>query len=612
MKRIIPYILIVAVAALFNSCDKPTEEQKQADALFQKITKVYTLNPDGSMDYRYQHELDLHTHYAFNRLYGETFIVYNPEHQTLEVNRSETQTAEGEMVASPDNAFNEVLPRFASGAPPYHHLREMVVTHTGLEKNSTIFVDYNIHSEAGYKPFLMENAILAESSPVRELVIKVRFPKDKDLNYQLLNAGENLNISNKGDMKEYKWVFRDLEATSKEDHQPAYHEHLPRLIFSTANFKDATSWFMDQYSYSLPSSADASLDDVLKDKENRMDSILALQDMVVNHVNHFDIPMEYKGYTLHSNEQVLENNGGTTFEKTLLLASLLKKAGIQEAQPLVIEPDAFHSKEVGDLNSFREYYVKVPRGNHSLYLSAIEQTGYNNLYEHAGEVNVLFDKASGSAQAEKPEQRVSRHHLKGSFNMKNARNIQGEVTATLTHCENPYLTIQKDEQSVKSMLSSAFPASAISEFEVQSTSPAETRVDYKINQQRSPDQQNGYRFITIPQSQTGLENWHRGVLTGERSAPVGLDWPMDIRYQYTLVYPETVELVTPPANVRKNTEVGMLNITIQKEDGEVSIDRQLQIDREVIAPENYAAFNEMISLWRKDNYRTLTFKEKKK
>ncbi|MBS3806255.1 MAG: DUF3857 domain-containing protein [Bacteroidales bacterium] len=612
MKRIIPYILIVAVAALFNSCDKPTEEQKQADALFQRITKVYTLNPDGSMDYRYQHELDLHTHYAFNRLYGETFIVYNPEHQTLEVNRSETQTAEGEMVASPDNAFNEVLPRFAAGAPPYHHLREMVVTHTGLEKNSTIFVDYNLHSEAGYKPFLMENAILAESSPVRELVIKVRFPKDKDLNYQLLHAGENLNISNNGDMKEYKWVFKDLEATSKEDHQPAYHEHLPRLIFSTANFKDATSWFMDQYSYSLPSSADASLDDVLKDKENRMDSILALQDMVVNHVNHFDIPMEYKGYTLHSNEQVLENNGGTTFEKTLLLASLLKKAGIQEAQPLTIVPDTFYSQDIGDLNSFREYYVKVPQGNHSLYLSALEQNHFNSLYEHAAEVNVYFDKASGSSQVERPDQPISKHHLKGSFTMKNKRNIQGEVSATLTHCENPYLTIQKEEQSVKSMLSSAFPASGISEFEVQSTSPAETRVDYKINQELSPQQQNGYRFISIPQSQTGLEQWHMGVLTNERTTPVGIGWPLDIRYQYTLAYPEALELVSQPVSIEKDTEVGMLKINIRKENREVRIDRQLQIEGDLIAPEKYADFREMLNLWKKDNYRTLTFKENKK
>jgi len=611
MKRIIPYILIVAVAALFNSCDKPTEKQKQADALFQKITKVYTLNPDGSMDYQYQHELDLHTHYSFNRLYGETFIVYNPEHQKLEVNRSETRTSEGEMVASPDNAFNEVLPRFASGAPPYHHLREMVVTHTGLEKHSTIFVDYTIHSEAGYKPFLMENALLAESSPVRELIIKVRFPKDKDLNYQLLNAEENLNISNNGDIKEYKWVFKDLESTPKEDHQPAYHEHLPRLIFSTANFQEATSWFMDQYSYDLPASADVSLDDALKDKENRMDSILALQDMVVNHVNHFDIPLEYKGFTLHFNEQVLENNGGTTFEKTILLTSLLQEAGIQ-AQPLTIEPGEFHSKEVGNMSSFEEYYVKVPQGNQSLYLSAIKPNQFNSLYKHAGEANLIFDKASGSVQVEIPDQPLSRHHLEGTFTMNNLQNIQGEVSATLTHCENPYLMIQKDEQSVKSMLSSAFPASGISEFEIQSTSPVETQVNYKINQELSPEEQNGYRFITIPQSQTGLEHSHIGTLTAERSAPVGIDWPLDIRYQYTLSYPESMQLLTQPVSIDKDAEVGMLKIHIEKEEGKVSIERHLQLKGDVIAPQNYAAFREMINLWKKDNYRTLSFKEAKK
>ncbi len=609
MKRIIPYILILSVAVFVSSCDKPTEEQKDADALFQKITRVYTLNPDGSMDYQYQHELDLHTHYSFNRLYGETFIVYNPKHQKLEVNRSETQTAEGKMVASPDNAFNEVLPRFAAGAPPYHHLREMVVTHTGLEKNSTIFVDYTLHSDAGYKPLLMENTVLRESSPVRELVIKVRFPKDKELNYQLLNAEENLNISNKGDMKEYKWVFQDLEATSKEDHQPEYREHLPRLIFSTASFDEATSWFAEQLSYDVPASADNGLDDVLQNKKNRMDSILAIQDMVVNHVNHFDIPIEYKGYSLHSNEQVLENNGGTTFEKTVLLASLLREAGF-EAQPLAIEPEAFYSKEVGDLDAFQDYYVTVSRGNEPVYLSAIEENSYNNLYSHGGDVHLLFDKPEENVEVDTPERFTGKQHLKGTFVMNENRTIEGEVTATMTNCENPYLQLQRSEESAKSSLSPGFPASSIKKYTTENIMPGESVISYTVEHKLSPDQQNGYRFVSIPRTQSGLDHSHLDVLTGQRETPFEISWPVDVRYQYTIEMPESVEMITENTSIEKSTDVGELRISIEKSNGKASIDRHLTIDREIIHPENYEAFKEMIGLWKKDQYRTLTFKEK--
>jgi len=608
MRRIIPYILILTLAALFNSCDKPAKEQKKGDALFQKITRTYTLNPDGSMDYQYQHELDLYSHFAFNRLYGETFIVYNPEHQELEINRSETKTAEGEMVPSPDNAFNEVLPGFAEGAPPYHQLREMVVTHTGLEKNSTIFVDYNIHTEAGYKPFLMENAVLSETSPVNELVIKVRVPKDKELNYQLLHAEENLNISNKGNTKEYKWVFEDLEATSKEDHQPAYREHLPRLLFSTADFDGATSWLMDQFSYQLPATIEDGVKEALSGKENKMDSILAIRDMVTNHINHFDIPLEYKGYTLHSNEEVLEYNGGTTFEKTVLLASILKKIGVQ-ATPVTIIPESFHSKEMGNIQTWQEYYVQIHHQDKPIYLSAIEENKYNNLYDHAGEANVLLNDEQGSTEMLDVEQPLSKKHLEGSFSISPSLNIKGEVTATLSHCENPYLQLQKNEEAAKSVLSPGFPAGSLTEYTVEKMMPEESQISYKVQQRLSPEEQNGYRFITIPEAQSGLEDSHLDVLTEERETPFAMSWPLDVRYQYTIDLPESMELVTENVHIEKSGEIGEMTIRIQESDGQVSIERHLKINKKIVSPEDYDTFREMIALWQKDKHRSLTLKD---
>jgi len=609
MRRIIPYILIIALAVLFNSCDKPAKEQKQGDALFQKITQTYTLNPDGSMDYNYQHELDLYTHFSFNRLYGETFIVYNPDHQKLEINRSETETAEGKMIPSPDNAFNEVLPRFAEGAPPYHQLREMVVTHTGLEKNSTIFVDYTIQSDAGYKPFLMENAVLSQTSPVKEMVIKVRFPKDKELNYQLLNAEENLNISNKGDMKEYKWVFTNLDATSKEDQQPAYHEHLPRLLFSTADFEKATSWFMDQFSYELPPTIEGGVKEALQGKENKMDSILAVRDMVVNHINHFDIPLEYKGYTLHSNEDVLEYNGGTTFEKTVLLASILQKMGV-EATPATIIPDRLHSKEMGNLKTWQEYYVRIHHQDKPIYLSAVHESRYNNLYEHAGEVHILLNDDQGEAEVVNVEQPVSKKHLEGSFTLSPSLNIKGEVTATMTHCENPYLQMQKNKEAVKSVLSPGFPAASLTEYTIDKMMPQESRISYQVQQRLSPDQQNGYRFISLPQTETGLDHSHLDVLTGERESPFAISWPVDVRYQYTIDLPESMELVTGETEIEKSGDIGQVSIKIEKEGGKVSVDRHVKINKGIISSEEYPTFREMVSLWKKDDYKTLTLKEK--
>ncbi|MFV0583651.1 MAG: DUF3857 domain-containing protein, partial [Parabacteroides gordonii] len=97
-----------------------------SEAEYKKLSKAYTLNADGSQEFRYSMELTLFTHTAMNGTYGESFIVYNPEYQVLKINSSYTKQKDGNIVKTPDNAFVEVLPRAAADAPAYNNLKEMV------------------------------------------------------------------------------------------------------------------------------------------------------------------------------------------------------------------------------------------------------------------------------------------------------------------------------------------------------------------------------------------------------------------------------------------------------------------------------------------------------
>ena len=85
-----------------------------SEAEFRKLSKTYTLRADGSQEMRVQKELTLFTHAAMNGLYGETFIVYNPDFQKLEIHASYTRQKDGTVVQTPANAFVEVLPAAAA------------------------------------------------------------------------------------------------------------------------------------------------------------------------------------------------------------------------------------------------------------------------------------------------------------------------------------------------------------------------------------------------------------------------------------------------------------------------------------------------------------------
>ena len=78
-KYIIGFILLILTA-----CSAPlTDEQKNADAVYLKQVKEYTLNSDGSSSYHYYHKMLYNSYLSINRFYGETFVVYNPKYQTL-------------------------------------------------------------------------------------------------------------------------------------------------------------------------------------------------------------------------------------------------------------------------------------------------------------------------------------------------------------------------------------------------------------------------------------------------------------------------------------------------------------------------------------------------
>jgi hypothetical protein len=270
MKKINIIVLLSIVFAI-SSCKTNTDTD--TDAIFKSISKVYQLNADGSVDYQYQHELKYLTHYAFNRSYGETFVVYNPQHQVLNVNKSETTMRDGKKVKSPENAFNEVLPHSAAGAPEYNHLREMVITHVGLEVGASVNLDYNLKTEKGYYPFLADNIVLSEKSPVQKQEIIVKIHEGTALNYKLLNAKLEPKISTKDNFTVYKWTFKNLSASSQDYNMPHDGSYLPRLIFSTSNMDAALADIKNNLNLSLNDNIKETVKEKLKGIEKPIEKI---------------------------------------------------------------------------------------------------------------------------------------------------------------------------------------------------------------------------------------------------------------------------------------------------------------------------------------------------
>ncbi|MBU4404399.1 MAG: DUF3857 domain-containing protein [Candidatus Aminicenantes bacterium] len=334
------------------------------DARYLKVEISYQLNADGSWDMTYKHQVRLDTYYAFNRALGETFIVYNPDFQKLEVLKSETTMADGRKVVSPENAFNEVLPFAAHGFADFSHLREMVVTHVGLERGAVVELAYRIHTRAGFLPVFSGREILAKAFPVDSYQLTIIVPAGQALRYRIFGLKAEAEVSSTAVEKRFAFPLADLRPAAHEPLQPAWAE--PFIVFSNAaDWGQALA--MVGNSSQLPAALVERVEKLQAQNPDWIDLLAELQKAVAVEVKNCGLGPEALGWQPRRLERVAQGNYGTRLEKALLLKAMLKKAGI-ESDLLAIAKGSAFAPDVPTPQQLGEFWLKVADGAGAAFL----------------------------------------------------------------------------------------------------------------------------------------------------------------------------------------------------------------------------------------------------
>ncbi len=356
-------ILLLGLLAMAGTVSAASEAE------YGKISKAWTLRDDGSQEYSNTKDLPLFTHTAMNGTYGESFIVYDPEFQTLEIHSSYTKQKDGTIVKTPDNAFVEVLPRFAADAPAYNRLKEMVVVHTGLELGATIYLDYSIITRAGYYPALDINERLQESSPVKECEVSISVPEDSPIAWQLLGGAAKASQATRGGTKEISWTLRDLPASSREAFLPQNQDGVPRLVASSyASNKEALATLGKRLDASGSYESEAFGSYITEKAAGDEEKARAIQEHVVNNMGYSAIPLAHTGYSIRDVDVALRSAYGTLAEKAQLLSVLLNAAGIR-SEVVAVYPGNLDINACG-LGAIKDLAVKATVAGKDRFLSA--------------------------------------------------------------------------------------------------------------------------------------------------------------------------------------------------------------------------------------------------
>ncbi len=606
MKKFIIAIFCISITVTSFS------QNNNADAVYLEILKEYTLNENGSIDFHYSKELKLLTHFSFHRLYGEIFIIYNTDFQDIKINSCYTIMADGKKITTPDNAFNEVLPRFSTNAPAYNNLRELVVTHTGLEQNSIINLDYTLNSKKGYYSNLMGMEVLSETSPVNKLVVKVNIPDSKVLNYELLNFISNPIIENKNGKKSYTWTFDSIPANSKDYYQESNHESVPRLIFSTANdLHSAYDNFINQdaFVFNTNESMDKYVDDIVTNEADKLTTALKLQQLVCNNLSTLNIPLKYTGFKCRTAIETWNSNMGTHLEKAILLTTLLHKANIY-SEVVTIIPDKYFNKEIGNILTFNSFLVRIKLKKYGvIYISPTHINKQNLMFALEGKTVLLLDKNIESLKVFQDKPVTNKIFMSGDFVFQNTENLTGKINLELKGEPNQYFTLYNDSSKITSTIKGIGSSKNFTSSKIVKLTQEICKAQLEFEKEDPFVHNSNYLSFTLPYVSNGIESWHINQLPTERSAPLELPQNIHERYEYAIVTPEDFKLVSNLKNIEIKNNVGYLLIEFVKTANELIVTREIEFKEKIIEINDYDEFREIMNTWNNNNYKKLIFKK---
>ena len=585
----------------------------EPDAEFLSINKEYRLNSDGSVDFTYRHILKLNSYFAVNRRYGETFIVYNPKFQTLNVLNSETTMRDGMRVSSPENAFNEVLPGFAADAPSFNHLREMVITHVGLERECRVELEYQIHTESGFLPGLMGEEIFADHVPVRFMEVKLIIPKGQKLSYMIFNSEIEPAINNKTQETEYIWKMERIQGIPAEKYQPELGEFCPRLVFSTVQSWDEIKEFLNEFvkeGVALSVLSSKAVDEMLRSDCVGDDRLQTLQKHVCDEIGNVICTPWVYGFRSRSANAIYSENTGTAWEKSILLASFLRHIGLS-ASPVLISRYNQFAHEIPSLLQFDNFAVRV-RDEHGqqLYLSPVHRQDRD--YRSQIEGKTLLNTKKGTKVLSKIKQtsrKANYCRMKAELRLDESYCYSGSGTFSYGGYFNRQFSFSTSNDNIRGEIAKVLSNSIMKKLNIKglSNEAAEFYVDLISSDTLKFSE--GYSRWRLPDFSRSFKDLDIEVSSVERSSPIKLPVAFSVYYELTLKTPSSLSIMNPSTEEKIENSVGTVKISISKIDDSLRINRFLQFKKCEIDSSEYQNLRNLVVLWDDPRFSEIVFKE---
>jgi Domain of Unknown Function with PDB structure (DUF3857)/Protein of unknown function (DUF2569) len=393
------------------------------------------------------------------------------------------------------------------------------------------------------------------ASPVRWSRIRLIQPENRVIHVD--QVGDNVQpvMRRDGSTKETIWQWRDLAGIRGEKDRPSWHMQYPRLRLSEwSSWKAVVDWSLPLYRRApLTPPLQALVDEWRKESADDAGRIILALRFVQDQVRYTGIEIGPGAYQPTDPGRVLERRYGDCKDKALLLVTLLAAMNI-EAQPALV--NTWLGEEIEKVlpgpGLFDHAIVRISNGGRTYWFDASERLQGGTLetanQAHYGTALVVAPGVESLERMPDAVVAAPMTEVTESFDLRAGAGATGTMHVTSIYRGADADTMRRSlQESTSEQLSRSYvdfyrdwypgikPAEPLRIEDDRTANRVEVVERYTIDPAFVEEDDGSRRFDVNPHVITTLVKAPQLI---ERSTPLAVDHPRNVRYKATVVLPQ--------------------------------------------------------------------------
>jgi len=369
------------------------------------------------------------------RTYASKSISYRKGYQNVKIIFANTIKPDGKIIALDKRDIIDSSEY--SGYEFYTDIKVKKFTMPAVEDGCIIELAYEIQN---LKPVLSrdysETFFCQNLFPIEEDILEVVLPADTELRYKKYKTDITPRITPFGRKKKYVFINTRQKEIIPESRMPSL---LDRETFSQISFwtldswNTISKWYINLFREQMKSNAELEkfTRQLIADKKTKADKINAIFNFVSQNIRYIAVLLGPHTHKPHQAFEIFEKRYGDCKDKTVLLLTMLRIAGIDGMPALVPANGKYFDETIPSLNAFNHIIAVVPDQGRYYWLDATNETASYDSPPFVLPTKVFLMNGDGSyrfATSPAPDSKKDYYHLDIKYNINREGNADIDYT----------------------------------------------------------------------------------------------------------------------------------------------------------------------------------------